>query len=92
MEVQAADYKRELEKLKTETLYVEMVVSHVKAHWKEGMSLETKKEFLRIPIENLKLHFATEELALTVIKEEVERIKAIKNWNSNSECYRCKKD
>ena len=92
MEAQAADYKRELEKLKTETLYVEIVVSHVKAHWKEGMSLETKKEFLRIPIEKLKLHFATEEMALMVIKEEVERIKAIKNWNSNSECYRCKKD
>ena len=92
MEVQTADYKRELEKFKTETLYVEMVGSHVNARWKEGMSLETKKEFMRIPIEKLKLHFATEELTLTVIKEEVERIKAIKNWNSNSECYRCKKD
>ena len=82
MEAQAADYKRELEKLKTETLYLEMVGSHVNARWKEGTSLETKKEFLRIPIEKLKLHFAMEELALTVIKEEVERIKAIKNWNS----------
>ena len=92
MEAHAADYKRELEKLKTETLYVEMVGSHVNAHWKEGMSLETKKEFLRVPIEKLKLHFATEELTLMFIKEEVERIKAIKIWNSNSECYRCKKD
>nr|POE76958.1 hypothetical protein CFP56_34236 [Quercus suber] len=88
---EAADYKRELKKLKTVTLNVEMVESHVKAHWKEGMSLETKKEFLRIPIEKLKLHFAIEELALTVIKVEMERIKAMKNWNSNSECYCCKK-
>ena len=28
---------------------------------------------------------------MTVIKEEVERFKAVKNWNSNSECYCCKK-
>ena len=47
---EAADYKRELEKLKTVTLNVEMVESHIKAHWKEGTSLETKKEFLRIPL------------------------------------------
>ena len=47
---EAADYKRELEKLKTVTLNVEMVESHIKAHWKEGTSLETKKEFPRIPL------------------------------------------
>ena len=47
---EAADYKRELEKLKTVTLNVEMVESHIKAHWKEGTSLEKKKEFLRIPL------------------------------------------
>jgi hypothetical protein len=64
------------------------------AYWKKAMSLEAKKEFLSVGIEDLKSHFnknkALAAKAKEVLAEAVEYMKETKSWKF-SECCCCSK-
>ncbi|XP_030973246.1 uncharacterized protein LOC115993105 [Quercus lobata] len=60
----------------------ETVATHVKDYWNDTMSMELKKDLLRIRIKSLKLHFDKKKSpqAVAVVMQAVEHVKAAKNW------------
>ena len=81
------DDKRKLKKHASKV--VDTVTTRVKAYWKDTMSMELKKELLRIRIKDLKLHFVKDiksPVAEAVIMEAVEYVKEAKNWKYSMCC------
>ena len=67
--------------------------TQVKAYWNNTMSMELKKDLLRVRIEDLKLHFAKNEspaaVAVAVAEEvmqAVEYVKISQNWKFSTCC------
>ncbi|XP_030969797.1 uncharacterized protein LOC115990075 [Quercus lobata] len=84
--------KRKIKNLKkVVVLDVDTVERRVKTYWNDTMTMEQKKDLLRIQIEDLKLHFAKNKLAMEVMKQAVEYATGAKNWkfSSNTECRWC---
>ena len=81
------DDKRKLKKHASKV--VDTATTRVKAYWKDTMSMEIKKELLRIRIKDLKLHFVKDiksPVAEAVIMEAVEYVKEAKNWKYSMCC------
>ncbi|XP_075665146.1 uncharacterized protein LOC142634765 [Castanea sativa] len=80
--VLACDNKRKLKNVKKIAADVDTAATQVKAYWNHGMSMEQKKDLLRIGIEDLKLHFAKNNspAAVAVLMQAVEYVKVAKNW------------
>nr|POE81768.1 hypothetical protein CFP56_19967 [Quercus suber] len=76
---------------KVAELDVDTVERRVKTYWNDTMTMDQKKDFLRIQIEDLKLHFAKNKLAMEVMKQAVEYATGAKNWkfSCNAECCWC---
>ena len=74
------DGKRKLKKHVSKV--VDTVTTRVEAYWKDTMSMELKKELLRIRIKDLTLHFAKDiksPVAEAVVMEAMEYVKEAKN-------------
>ncbi|XP_050289726.1 uncharacterized protein LOC126727862 [Quercus robur] len=84
--------KRKIKNLKkVVVLDVDTVERRVKTYWNDTMTMEQKKDLLRIQIEDLKLHFAKNKMAMEVMKQAVEYATGAKNWkfSCNAECCWC---
>ncbi|XP_030969186.1 uncharacterized protein LOC115989568 [Quercus lobata] len=81
-ELASSDNKRKLKNVKKVAADVDTVATRVKAYWNHGMSMDQKKDLLRIGIEDLKLHFAKNNspAAMAVFMQAVEYVKVAKNW------------
>ncbi|XP_065625829.1 uncharacterized protein LOC111988404 [Quercus suber] len=83
-----SDNKRKLKNVKKVAADVGTVATRVKPYWNHGMSMQQKKDLLRIGIEDLKLHFAKNNspAAVAVLMQAVEYVKVAKNWKFWSCC------
>ncbi|KAK7813358.1 hypothetical protein CFP56_005391 [Quercus suber] len=72
-----SDNKRKLKNVKKVAADVGTVATRVKPYWNHGMSMQQKKDLLRIGIEDLKLHFAKNNspAAVAVLMQAVEYVK-----------------
>ena len=90
-ELASSDNKRKLKNVKKVAVDVDTVATRVKAYWNHGMSMEQKKDLLRIEIEDLKLHFAKNNspAAVAMLMQGVEYVKVAKNWKFWTCCSCC---